>query len=129
MLNQLSLLIVLSASLAGLDRSSAQDQPANFSRDVLPLLSENCFKCHGPDEPNRQAGLRLDKQEGAVSKVESGETGVVPGKSADSAIFKRITSADPDLRMPPPDSGKSLSAAEIANIKHLIDRGGKWTGH
>ena len=129
MLNKLSYLTALPILLVSVNGLTADEPAANFSRDVLPLLSENCFKCHGPDAPNRKAGLRLDKQEGALAKLESGVTGVVPGKSDASAVFERITSADPDLRMPPPDSGKSLSPADIAAIKQWIDSGAVWTDH
>jgi hypothetical protein len=100
-----------------------------FSRDILPLLSENCFKCHGPDEGERQAGLRLDRQDGALAKLESGNTAVVPGKSDASELIRRITTGDPDLRMPPPDSGKSLTAEQIARIKAWVESGAEWTGH
>ncbi|MBP86258.1 MAG: hypothetical protein CMJ64_06025 [Planctomycetaceae bacterium] len=106
------------------------DEPTlEFSRDVLPLLSENCFKCHGPDEGDREAGLRLDRREGTLAKLGSGMTAVLPGKSEQSEVFKRITTSDPELRMPPPDSGKTLSPAEISQITKWIDSGAEWSGH
>ncbi|MFT5324398.1 MAG: mono/diheme cytochrome c family protein [Planctomycetaceae bacterium] len=108
---------------------SAADDEIDFSRDILPLLSENCFKCHGPDEANREAGLRLDKQDAAVAKLESGHAAVVPGKSGDSELFKRLLSSDADVKMPPPDSGKKLTDAQIALIKKWIDGGAEWSGH
>ena len=108
---------------------AADKADVQFSRDILPLLSETCFKCHGPDAANRQAGLRLDKQKAATGKLESGATAVVPGNSGKSAVMQRIRSADPELRMPPPDSGKSLSPAEIARIKAWIDQGAVWSEH
>ena len=101
----------------------------DFGRDILPLLSDNCFKCHGPDEANREAGLRLDRQEGAVGQLESGTTALVPGHSGKSELFKRLTSSDPDLKMPPVDSGKKLTAAQIDLIKQWIDQGAEWSGH
>lgn len=101
----------------------------NFSRDILPLLSENCFNCHGPDETNREAGLRLDEQAGALAKLESGEAAIVVGDSQHSELFKRVTTTDPDLQMPPPDSGKTLTKAQIQLIKAWIDDGAEWTGH
>ncbi|MCH2212421.1 MAG: PSD1 and planctomycete cytochrome C domain-containing protein [Fuerstiella sp.] len=101
----------------------------DFSRDILPLLSDNCFKCHGPDEANRQAELRLDKHESAVTALASGLTAVVPGNSGDSELFVRVSSDDPDLKMPPPDSGKKLSETQIGLIKEWIDGGAEWSGH
>ena len=108
---------------------SAADDSVDFSRDILPLLSENCFKCHGPDEANREAGLRLDKQDAAVAKLESGHAAIVQGKSGNSELFKRLLSSDADVKMPPPDSGKKLTDAQIALIKKWIDGGAEWSGH
>lgn len=108
---------------------SAADDKINFSRDILPLLSENCFQCHGPDEANREAGLRLDKHDAAITKLESGRAAVVPGKSENSELFQRIVSSDADVKMPPPDSGKKLTDAQIGLIKKWIDSGAEWSGH
>ena len=69
----------------------------DFNRDVLPLLSQNCFTCHGPDENVREAGLRLDQQESALAELESGAIAVVPNKSAESELIARIKSNDADL--------------------------------
>jgi hypothetical protein len=107
----------------------AEDDEISFSRDILPLLSENCFKCHGPDEANRESGLRLDKHETAIAKLESGQTAVVAGKSSQSELFRRIVSGDADIKMPPPNSGKKLTAVQIAMIKKWIDGGAEWSGH
>jgi hypothetical protein len=107
----------------------AADDEISFSRDILPLLSENCFKCHGPDEANRESDLRLDKHETAIAKLESGQTAVVAGKSGQSELFKRIVSGDADVKMPPPDSGKKLTTAQIAMIRKWIDGGAEWSGH
>jgi len=129
--NQVSflLLVIVWACLPGASWLAADETAIDFSRDILPLLSEKCFKCHGPDEANREAGLRLDKREGVLAKLESDETAVVPGKSDVSAAYQRITSDDPDLRMPPPDSGKTLSPVETARIKAWIDGGAEWARH
>ncbi|MDA1049724.1 MAG: PSD1 and planctomycete cytochrome C domain-containing protein [Planctomycetota bacterium] len=128
---QTSILLLVTAwvCMPGASWLAAEETAIDFSRDILPLLSENCFKCHGPDEANREAGLRLDQREGALAKLESDETAVVPGKSDASAVYRRITSDDPDQRMPPPDSGKTLSPAEIARIKAWIDGGAEWSRH
>jgi len=88
----------------------------DFNRDVRPILSNNCFLCHGPDEDGRkggQNGLRLDTREGAVEDLGGGAHAVVPGNPEKSELLKRLVSADSEELMPPPKSGKSLSALEI----------------
>lgn len=103
--------------------------PVEFSRDVRPLLSDRCYLCHGPDATTREAGLRLDSHKDALAELKSGGFAIVPGKLQESAIWERINSTDPDLKMPPADSGKSLSKAEIARIGGWIEQGAKWKGH
>ncbi len=105
------------------------EEAADFSRDILPLLSENCFQCHGPDEANREADLRLDQHDGAMVELDSGGRAIVPGESANSVLFQRIESNDPDQLMPPANSGKKLSADDIARIKKWIDDGALWERH
>src|SRR4051794_9536352 len=77
-------------------------EKVDFARDVLPILSDNCFHCHGPDPKTRQAGLRLDTKEGAFKRNKK-RAMIVPGKSAHSEVIRRVTSKDPDEVMPPPD--------------------------
>ncbi len=101
----------------------------DFNRDIRPILSNNCFKCHGPDEKERQAGLRLDKQEGAVAELSSGAKAVTPGQPAASSLVERITSADSDAKMPPPASGKVLKPEEIEKLKRWIAEGAEYRGH
>lgn len=99
-----------------------------FNRDIRPILSENCFQCHGPDKNKREADLRLDTQEGLLSK--SGEQGtVVPGKPVESELYHRVTSTDPDQLMPPAKSGKALKPLEIELLKRWIEQGGQFEGH
>lgn len=97
--------------------SFAADGP-HFSREIRPILSDNCFKCHGPDAGQRKKDLRLDQPETAITKGL-----VVPGNSATSELVKRITSTDPDFHMPPPDSGLALNESQIAKIIAWIDAG------
>src|SRR6266849_3756776 len=91
----------------------ADESRINFDRDIRPILSNNCFKCHGPDEKQRKAHLRLDHREAALAELKSGNRAIVPGKKEDSALVARITSTEPEERMPPPASGKILSAEQV----------------
>lgn len=88
---------------------SAVTSPANFSRDIQPLLAEHCYACHGPDAKTRKSGLRLDLREGAMSELKSGSRAIVPGDLEESEIIHRIFSKDPDEMMPPPDFRKGLN--------------------
>ncbi len=75
----------------------------DFARDIRPLLSDNCFACHGPDAKQRKADLRLDTREGALVYID-GTSAVVPGKPSESELVRRVTTDDEDDLMPPPDS-------------------------
>jgi Protein of unknown function (DUF1553)/Protein of unknown function (DUF1549)/Planctomycete cytochrome C/Concanavalin A-like lectin/glucanases superfamily len=108
--------------------TSATPAAVDFGRDVLPILSENCFHCHGPDDKGRKAGLRLDTQEGAFKKRKS-KAMLVPGKSHESEVIARILSDDSDLVMPPPDSNRKLSAKQKAILKQWVDEGARWGQH
>ncbi|MDG1897868.1 MAG: PSD1 and planctomycete cytochrome C domain-containing protein [Fuerstiella sp.] len=100
----------------------------DFNRDVRPLLSDACFACHGPDVGQRQGDLRLDQKDGLFRTVD-GVT-VVDAKSADnSELLKRIMSTDPDLMMPPPDSGKELTEKQKQLISSWVKDGASWKGH
>ena len=101
----------------------------DFSKDILPILSNNCFQCHGPDAAQRAADLRLDLEEGAFSELPTGEFAIVKGKPDHSALMQRITEADPDLKMPPADSGKSLTEKDIALLRQWIEEGANWNEH
>ncbi|MBV11074.1 PSD1 and planctomycete cytochrome C domain-containing protein [Rubinisphaera sp.] len=105
-------------------KSSIQAKDIDFNRDIRPLLSDKCYFCHGPDEETREADLRLD-QRGAA--IEYGA--IVPGKPSESLILERITSSDPDLKMPPPSSGKSLSEAEIETFRKWIENDAPYSEH
>jgi mono/diheme cytochrome c family protein len=99
-----------------------------FNRDIRPVLSQNCFKCHGPDKNEREADLRLDTKEGLFGAVSDGMA-VVPGKGNESIVLRRIKSSDADEHMPPPDSGKKLTAEQIALVERWIATGAEWQGH
>lgn len=120
-------LIVTGTLLALGVAASAED--VNFSRDVLPLLSDRCFHCHGPDEENRKADLRLDLE--SQAKVDSDAFGPIsPGNLSESEVWNRINSTDQNELMPPPDSHrKPLSAKEKATIQKWILDGARWGKH
>ncbi len=127
-----SLLIVVASSIA--PRGDAvgngvADLPVDFARDVQPLLSDRCFKCHGPDEAARKAGLRLDVRAAAFAAAKSGNVAIVPGDIDASELVARITEVNPRKRMPPASSGKELSEAERATLIRWIEQGAKWAGH
>ncbi|REJ96250.1 MAG: DUF1549 domain-containing protein, partial [Planctomycetota bacterium] len=105
----------------------AQDA-VDFSREVRPILSDNCFKCHGPDDDARQADLRLDTQEGLFADRDGAKVVAAENPGA-SELFLRISSNDPDVRMPPPDSGKSLTEEEIELLRRWIEQGAGWEEH
>jgi len=104
------------------------EEPIRFNRDIRPILSDNCFYCHGPDRNKRQADLRLDTEAGLHGS--DGNAGaIVPGNADASEMVQRILSADPDERMPPPESGKSLSQTQIQLLRRWIQEGGQFEGH
>lgn len=109
--------------------TSANADEISFNRDVKPILSQNCFQCHGPDDAQRAAGLRLDQRDGALKEAESGAVAIIPGDPDRSELLVRITSGDADLHMPPEKSGKVLTADQIATIKRWIAEGGEYEGH
>lgn len=98
--------------------------PVSFNREILPILSDKCFHCHGPDASHREAELRLDHRADAIK-----DDAVVPGKSADSEAILRILSTDPDEVMPPPKSHLTLTAKEKDLLKRWIDEGAEYQPH
>ncbi len=108
--------------------AAAQDNPnrsVDFSRDIRPILSDTCFKCHGPDEHHRQTELRLDVQSSVFDDVGV----IVPGEPSDSELYLRLVSDDADMVMPPVDSGRQLTAHQIELIRRWIEQGASWGEH
>ncbi len=101
----------------------------DYNRDIRPIFSENCYACHGPDQNKRKAGLRLDVKEEALKKLAGGGFAIAPGKAARSDVFKRVATKNPDDIMPPLETGKHLSKAQIDLLRRWIDQGAKWSGH
>ena len=100
----------------------------DFQTEIRPLLSRTCFKCHGPDEGARRAGLRLDRRAGLLGI--DGEGGVViPGNPEGSELLQRIIAEDPDDLMPPSESGHPLTSAQITAIRAWIREGAVWEEH
>jgi len=101
----------------------------HFSRDIRPILSENCFACHGPDANARKAKLRLDTKDGPFEKTEKREPAVVPGSLEKSELWRRINATDPDDVMPPPKSHKTLKPEQKELFRQWILAGAQWEGH
>ncbi len=101
----------------------------SFDRDVRPILSNHCWKCHGPDANERKAGLRLDQRESAIKPAESGKTAIVPAKNGDSELLRRVLSSDSDELMPPASENKPLSAAQKEILKRWIEQGATFEQH
>jgi hypothetical protein len=125
------LLVILGTliALAYGPRVNAAPPAIDFNRQIRPILSENCFACHGPDQKKRKAKLRFDIKEGAFAELRGGGFAIVPKKSAESVLIERITEDDPGRRMPPPESRKHLTAEQIALFKQWIDQGAPWSTH
>ena len=111
------------------NRANRLPDKVDFNYHIRPILSNNCFTCHGPDEGTREAGLRLDTYEGATQLLKSGERAIVPGKVKESALLYRIRSEDESLQMPPPSANKELTNREIKLIKKWIAQGAEWKKH
>jgi mono/diheme cytochrome c family protein len=117
--------IALGLALGGI--AFADERPAApvaFNRDIRPLLSDNCFHCHGPDASHRQADLRLDDREAAVAAG-----AIVPGKAASSPLIERVRATAPELVMPPPEAHKTLTPAQQALLARWIDEGAAYQKH
>ncbi|MCA9231415.1 MAG: DUF1553 domain-containing protein [Planctomycetales bacterium] len=106
-------------------------ETVDFNFHIRPLLSDRCFACHGPDEEDREAELRLDLEESAYAALEGGEAShiIKPGDPLQSEVYLRIAAEDADERMPPADSNLVLSAEEIQLVRRWIEQGARWKQH
>ncbi len=133
-MNQVCRLAAFALALLAGAAASAEEgttRKLDFTRDIRPLLSNHCFQCHGPDAEERKGGtdgLRLDTAAGALQDL-GGYAAIVPGRPEASEVVARIRSTDPDLLMPPPATGKPLSAADQDLLETWIREGAAYAGH
>ena len=120
------ILVVIGLSL--LDVTHGTDR-VSFNRDIRSILSDACFQCHGPDDKQRKAGLRLDQKESVLKGAESGAIPIVPGNVDASELVQRLITTDDNLVMPPRKSGKTLSHEQIELLKRWIAEGADYQGH
>ena len=119
-------LLALAALLAAPGLPAAE---IDFSRDIQPILAENCYHCHGPDAPHRKAGLRLDQRDAAFAGGKSELAAIVPGKPDASELILRILSHDPEEVMPSPDSNRKLTEAQKDLLRRWVAEGAQWAEH
>ena len=124
-------LTLAAAALATLPdgAQAAAGSKISFNRDVRPILSDNCFACHGFDAKTREAGLRLDTPEGAYKADKDGAQPIKPRDLTASSVWQRIIATDPDDIMPPPESHKKLTAAQRDILKRWIEEGAEYQPH
>jgi hypothetical protein len=122
---------VSGCSEAGSETRVALPDLVDFNFDVKPILADRCFHCHGPDAAVRESELRLDTREGAFRELagEPGAFAIVPGDLDASVLYRRISSDDPNERMPPPESHRTLAEHEIALLGRWIEQGAEWREH
>jgi hypothetical protein len=124
----LVVLVALLAQVGSAGRADADPParpPVDFNRQIRPILSDNCFKCHGPDDNTRKADLRFDVRDKALGHG----TAIVPGQAAKSELIDRITAEELTYRMPPAKTGKRLTPQQIELLRQWIDEGAKWSEH
>ena len=121
----LSLILTVANALA----AEALPATVDYNRDIKPILSNNCYACHGPDAKQVKGGLRLDSFKSATSELKSGERAIVPKDLVESALVYRITAKDVDERMPPADSIKKLTARQKELLKRWVAQGGEYAKH
>ena len=125
-------ILLLAAGCAGNGTESADSLPAvvDYNFHIRPILSDRCYACHGPDGNARQTELRLDEEDGAKhTPLTTGGYAVVPGSARKSVLYKKITAANPEERMPPAESNLALTDHEIALIRRWLEQGAEWKPH
>ncbi|HZR20798.1 MAG TPA: DUF1549 domain-containing protein, partial [Verrucomicrobiae bacterium] len=124
-------ILLLGAPLSAQPGTPSDSSPSgpDFNRVIRPILSENCYKCHGPDDGARKSNLRFDVRAEALRPAKSGRLAIVPGVPEKSEMVARITATDPEKRMPPVSTGKKLSTAQIEGLKDWIGTGAHYAVH
>src|SRR5689334_21989464 len=124
MFSRVTVLVGFMSWLTAAAGAGAAEPTVQFNRDVRPILSDKCFACHGLDQKKRKADLRLDLAASATTE-RKGVRAVVPGDVSHSALWARINATDADEVMPPPETHKTLSAAEKETLRRWIEQGAK----
>ena len=127
-LKRLAICLLLSLVVGG-PLCHGAEPDVRFNRDILPILADHCFSCHGFDPAGRQAGLRLDTRDGALQELATGAKGVVPGDLMASELWTRVSSTDNATRMPPAEQGPPLSARELDLLRRWIEGGAPYEPH
>ena len=122
-------LCLLAVALTATQSASSQSKPPEYNSQIRPILSDNCFKCHGPDDAARKSDLRLDRSDTAFKPAKSGKRAIVPGKPQESELLARITHDDPDEVMPPSSSQKKLTVEQKELLRQWIAGGAKYQEH
>src|SRR3569832_1696562 len=124
------MMLFAAVSLVPITARAASDKDAvDYGKQVLPIISQKCFHCHGQDEKSRKAKLRLDVREEAINERKGGTCAIKPGDLSKSELVKRITSTDPDEVLPPPKDGHPVAPQEVALLKRWIQEGAKYQRH
>ncbi len=126
-MNRQTLIVGAIACLMSPGIAAAADK-ISYDRQIRPILSKNCFQCHGPDDEARKAKMRLDTTENVFADRE-GHAVIVPGKAGESELLRRITHSDPGERMPPPEKGDALPPEQVALLRQWIDEGASYAPH
>src|SRR3954470_13992657 len=124
-----ALVLCVSLSINSQAAAPGTATKVDFNRDIRPILSENCYKCHGPDDEARKAKLRFDVRADALKPAKSGKIAIVPGAPEKSELLARITAEDADDRMPPLKTGKKLTPAQIESLRNWIAQGARYATH
>ena len=113
------------------EKAAAKSDAAtiDYNRDIRPILSENCYACHGPDKNTRKARLRLDIKDEALKAMRDGGHAIVPGDVDKSRVIERLVAEDEEERMPPADSGKKLTKEQIDLLTRWVAQGAPWKEH
>ncbi|MEX2306893.1 MAG: PSD1 and planctomycete cytochrome C domain-containing protein [Pirellulales bacterium] len=116
--------MIVACGIASVDAADS----VRFNRDVLPILAENCYACHGTDKAAREADLRLDQRESAILDRD-GTHAIAPGRPVQSELWKRIVSSDPQFVMPPPETGRRLNEAQREVLRRWVSQGAAYEPH